>query len=127
MSNVNTATYRLACYLSKMLSPLTLSKNTLESITNFVNIEKQQTISSTYKLVLFDIKSSFTDLLLDTEMDIILKRIYDNYEVTNSIEHKEVKDLITPCSKNVFFTFISNIYQQRDCVAMRSRFNKETA
>lgn len=127
MSNVNTATYRLACYLSKMLSPLTLSKNTLESITNFVNIEKQQTISSTYKLVLFDIKSSFTDLLLDTAMDIILKRIYDNYEVTNSIEHKEVKDLITPCSENVFFTFISNIYQQRDCVAMRSRFNKETA
>lgn len=110
-----------------MLSPLTLSKNTLESITNFVNIEKQQTISSTYKLVLFDIKSSFTDLFLDTAMDIILKRIYDKYEVTNSIEHKEVKDLITPCSKNVSFTFISNIYQQRDCVAMRSRFNKETA
>lgn len=127
MSNVNTATYRLACYLSKMLSPLTLSKNTLESITNFVNIEKQQTISSTYKLVLFDIKSSFTDLFLDTAMDIILKRIYDKYEVTNSIEHKEVKDLITPCSKNVSFTFISNIYQKRDCVAMRSRFNKETA
>ena len=81
---------------------------------------KQQVIPSSYKLVSFDVKSLFTNVPLDRTTDIILKRIYDKHEVTTNIGRKEVKDLITLCTKNVPFTFNSEIYQQRDGVAMGS-------
>ena len=81
---------------------------------------KQQVIPSSYKLVSFDVKSLFTNVPLDRTIDIILKRIYNKHERTTNIGRKEMKDLITLCTKNVPFTFNNEIYQQRDGVAMGS-------
>ena len=120
VSNLNTATYQLARYLAKILSPLSRSQYTVESSNKFVNVIKQQVIPSSYKLVSFDVKSLFTNVPLDRTIDIILKRIYDKHEITTNIGRKEMKDLITLCTKNVLFTFNNEIYQQRDCVAMGS-------
>ena len=120
VSNLNTATYHLARYLAKILSPLSRSQYTVESSNKFVNVIKQQVIPSSYKLVSFDVKSLFTNVPLDRTIDIILKRIYDKHEITTNIGRKEMKDLITLCTKNVLFTFNNEIYQQRDCVAMGS-------
>ena len=53
-------------------------------------------------------------------INIILKRIYDKHEITTNIGRKEMKDLITHCTKNTLFTFNNDIYQQRDGVAMGS-------
>ena len=47
-------------------------------------------------------KSSFT-------IDIILKRIYDKHEITTNFGRKEMKDLITLCTKSVPFTFNNEI------------------
>ena len=96
ISNLNTATYQLARYLAKISSPLSRSQYTVESSNKFVNVIKQQVIPSSYKLVSFDVKSLFTT-------DIILKRIYDKHEITTNIGRKEIKDLITLCTKNVPF------------------------
>ena len=120
VSNLNTATYQLARYLAKILSPLSRSQYTVESSNKFVNVIKQQVIPSSYKLVSFDVKSLFTNVPLDRTIDIILKRIYDKHEITTNIGRKEMKDLITLCTKNVPFTFNNEIYQQRDGVAMGS-------
>ena len=81
---------------------------------------KQQVIPSSYKLVSFDVKSLFTNVPLDRTIDIVLKRIYGKHEITTNIGCKEMKDLITLCTKNVLFTFNNEIYQQRDGVAMGS-------
>ena len=118
--NLNTATYQLAHYLAKILSPLSCSQYIVESSNKFVNVIKQQVIPSSYKLVSFDVKSLFTNVPLDRTIDIILKRIYNKHERTTNIGRKEMKDLITLCTKNVLFTFNNEIYQQRDCVAMGS-------
>ena len=75
---------------------------------------KQQVIPSSYKLVSFDVKFLFTNVPLDRTIDIVLKRIYDKHEITTNIGRKEMKDLITLCTKNVLFTFNNEIYQQRD-------------
>ena len=120
VSNLNTATYHLARYLAKILSPLSRSQYTVESSNKFVNVIKQQVLPSSYELVSFDVKSLFTNVPLDRTIDIILKRIYDKHEITTNIGRKEMKDLITLCTKNVLFTFNNEIYQQRDCVAMGS-------
>ena len=118
--NLNTATYQLARYLVKILSPLSLSQYTVESSNKFLNVIKQQVIPSSYKLVFFDVKSLFTNVPLDRTIDRTLKRIYDKHEITTNIGLKERKDLITLCTKNVLFTFNNEIYQQRDSVAMGS-------
>ena len=81
---------------------------------------KQQVAPSSYKLVSFDVKSLFTNVPLDKTIDIILKRIYNKREITTNIGRKEMKDLITLCTKNVPFTFGNEIYQQRDGVTIGS-------
>ena len=118
--NLSTATYQLARYLTKILSPLSPSQYAVESSNKFVNFIKQQVIPSSCKLVSFNVKSLFTNVPLDRTIDIILKRIYDKHEITTNIGRKEMKDLITHCTKNTLFTFNNDIYQQRDGVAMGS-------
>ena len=103
ISNLNTATYQLARYLTKISSPLSRSQYTVEGSNKLVNVIKQQVIPSGYKVVSFDVKSLFTNVPLDRTIDIILKRIYDKYEITTNIGRKEIKDLITLCTKNVLF------------------------
>ena len=104
VSNLNTATYQLARYLAKISSPLSRSQYTVESSNKFVNVIKQQVIPSSYKLVSFDVKSLFTNVLLDRTIDIILKRIYDKHEITTNIGRKEMKDLINLHKKcSVYF------------------------
>ena len=118
--NLSTATYQLARYLTKILSPLSPSQYAVESSNKFVNFIKQQVIPSSCKLVSFNVKSLFTNVPLDRTIDIILKKIYDKHEITTNIGRKEMKDLITHCTKNTLFTFNNDIYQQRDGVAMGS-------
>ena len=111
-SNINTATYQLARCLTKTLSPLSRSQYTVKISNKFLNVIKQQVAPSSYKLVSFDVESLFTNVPLDKTIDIILK--------TTNIGRKEMKDLISLCTKNVPFTFGNEIYQQRDGVAIGS-------
>ena len=104
VSNLNTATDQLARYLTKILAPLSHSQYTVEGSNKFVNVIKQQVVPSSYKLVSFDVKSLFTNVLLDRTIDIILKRIYDKHEITTNIGRKEMKDLINLHKKcSVYF------------------------
>ena len=49
VSNLNTATYPLARYLAKILSPLSRSQYTVKSSNKFVNVIKQHVIPSSYR------------------------------------------------------------------------------
>ena len=68
-------------------------------------------------MVSFDIKSLFTNVPLVTRIDIILRRIYTNHELT-TLTKKEMKGLLLLCTKNNHFTFNGQIYIQVDSVAM---------
>ena len=57
---------------------------------------------------------------LETTIDIILRRIYTNHELTSSLAKKEMKELLLLRAKNVHFTFNGQNYIQVDGVAMRS-------
>ena len=69
-------------------------------------------------MVSFDIKSLFTNVPLVTRIDIILRRIYTNHELTTLLTKKEMKELLLLCTKNNHFTFNGQIYIQVDSVAM---------
>ena len=71
-------------------------------------------------MVSFDVASLFTNVPLEETIEIILKRIYVNKEITADIPKQEMKELLINCTKNVHFTFKNKTYIQLDRVAMGS-------
>ena len=110
--NINTAIYEFARYLDKILSPLSRSGYTVSSTIEITEINKLKFI--------LDVKSLFTNFLLDSTIYIILNSIYDRKELAKNIEHKDMTVLILSCRKNVLFTFNNDIDKQTDGVAMGS-------
>ena len=65
--------------------------------------------------------SLFTNVPLEETIEIILKRIYINKEITTDIPKQEMKELLILFTKNVHFTFNNETYIQVDGVAMGLR------
>ena len=77
-----------------------------------------ETVPSAYKMISVDVSSLFTMVPLDYIIDLTLKRIYDDKEIETEISRNDMKNLLLLCTKNVYFTFENNIYQQNNGVAM---------
>ena len=105
LSNIGTATYEIAKYLTKLLSPLSKSNYTINSTKQFVNHIRKQKVPDGYHIVSFDVTSLFTNVPLDETIEIILRRVYIDKEINTNIPKKEVKELLHLCPKNVHFTF----------------------
>ena len=65
VSNIDTATYNLAKFLSKLLALLRESEYTVKNTKTFVDNIKKQNIQNGYNIVFFDVKSLFTNVPLD--------------------------------------------------------------
>ena len=120
VSNIGTATYNLSKYLAKLLSPLSQSEYTIKNTKQFIEQIRMKQVPDGYKIVSFDVKSLFTNVPLEKTIEITLKRIYERKEINTSISKKEMKQLLTLCTKNVHFTYDNKVYQQNDGVAMGS-------
>ena len=105
VSNIGIATYDLAKYLAKLLSPLSQSKYTIKNTKQFIEQIHMKQVPDGYKMVSFDVKSLFTNVLLEKTIEITLKRIYEHKETNTSISKKEMKQFLTLCTKNVHFTY----------------------
>ena len=126
ISNINTASYQLAKYLAKLLSPLSMSEYTVKSTSDFITHIKGQNIPNNFKLISFDVTLLFTNVPLDITIDVILKRIYDENEVNTNIPKQQMRDLLLLCTKNVHFSYNGDIYTQADGVAMGSSLGPVT-
>ena len=85
-----------------------------------MEIIKHKKVPEGFQMVSFDVKLLFTNVPLETTIDIILRRIYTNHELTTSLTKKEMRELLLLCTKNVHFTFNGQNYIQVDGVAMVS-------
>ena len=81
---------------------------------------KNERVPSSYEMISFDVSSLFTMVPLDFTIYLTLKRIYGDKEIETKISRKDMKNLLSICTKNVHFTFGNNIYQQKDGAAMGS-------
>ena len=79
---------------------------------------KNEKVPNGYQIVSFDVKSLFTNVPLDRTIKLVLKRIYENYEVSTNTTKQEMKEIHILCTKNVDFTFNEEVYKQTDRVAM---------
>ena len=120
VSNCGTASYKLAKYLTKLLSPLSKSQYTVQSTKELINQIKKQKVPSSYKMISFDVILLFTNVSIDATIDIILKGIYEQKEINTSLTKQELKELILLSTKGVPFTLCGESYIQIDEVAMGS-------
>ena len=68
---------------------------------------KNLRISSAYKMILVDVFSQFTKILLNYAIDVTLKQIFGDKEIGTQISRKKMKILILLCTKNVHLTLIA--------------------
>ena len=71
-------------------------------------------------MISFDVKSLFSSVPLEYTIDIIIKRIFEDHEITTIFKKPEMKKLLTLSTKSVRFSFNNEIYIQIDGVAMGS-------
>ena len=85
-------------------------------------MEKLRTVKVTtgYQMVSFDVRPLFTNVPLEYTIDSVLKRIYENHEISTSITRNEIGEALLLCTKNLHFTFRGVVYLQTDRVAMGS-------
>ena len=120
ISNIGTASYQLAKYLAKLLSPLSTSEYTVANNTEFINHIKRMNLPKNHSFISSNVKSLFSYVPLDFTINVILRRIYNENEIHTNIKRSEMKELLLLCTNNAHFTFNDDIYQQCDGVAMGS-------
>ena len=118
VSNINTSTYELAKYLTKLLSPLSRSQYTVYSKNHFIKLIKHEQIPNGYQMISFDVKLLFTSIPLYKINEIILQSICNCNEITTKIHQKVMKELLLLCVKEVHFAYSNGIYEQNDGVDM---------
>ena len=127
VSNIGTASYQLAKYLDQLLSPLTRSRYTVNSTKDLVVKIKNEKVPQNCNMVSFDVKSLFISVPLEYTIDVIIKQIFEDHEITTIVTKSQMKKLLTLCTKNVHFSFNNDIYIQIDGVAMGSPLGPVTA
>ena len=127
ISNISAAKYHLAKYLSKLISPLSISECTVSSTKDFVQNIRIIKVPTWHHMVCFDAKSLFINIPLKYFIDFVLKRICDSGELWTDITRLEMKEMLALCTKNVHFTFSGVIYVQTDRVALGSSLGQVLA
>ena len=89
--NIGTASYQLAKYLSKLLSPLSTSEYTVANNKEFINHVKRMNIPKDHSFIAFDVKSLLTYVPLDFTINVILRRIYNENGLHTYIKRSEMK------------------------------------
>lgn len=86
-SNINAAIYELVRYLAKTLASLICSEYTVSISKEFADLIRRKCVLNIYKLVSFDVKSP-----LETTINVILRRIYADKEISANAQIKDMKD-----------------------------------
>ena len=81
ISNIGTATYEIAKYLNKLLTPLSKSDYNILNTQDHLRRLREETIPAEYKINSFDVKNQFTNVPLGNSIDFILGNVYDGKKI----------------------------------------------
>ena len=120
ISQVLAPTYQLAKTLNSIISPYMPSKFSLKSTNEFIDLI--QSHQGTGTLASLDVVSLFTNVPIDTTIDIIIKYVYSNDDMTPPKIPKEIlKQMLQLCTKEAPFKAPNGkMYLQVDGVTMGS-------
>ena len=124
LSATKTYNYALAKWLDDKLKPLAANKYTITDTFEFVNEVHDLKINSGDLLVSYDVSSLFTNVPLDETISILADKAFTNdwFNETHSLHltKQDLVDLLRGATKDQFFLFNGQLYEQTDDVAMGS-------
>lgn len=91
-------------------------KNTNKFIEQFKNIGAPDTS----KVLSLGVSPVFMNVPLDYIMDIILRKVYRDKEISKRISPAEMKELFSLCTENVSFSYNGQLLSQTDGIATGS-------
>ena len=72
----------------------------------FIAKIKNEKVPQNCNMASFDVKSLFTSLALEYTIDIIIRQIFEDHEITTIFTKSEMKKLLTLCTKNIYTLLI---------------------
>ncbi len=118
LSAINTPSYKIAKFLTPMLSKLT--KNQFVSKDSFEFAKNVRDQNPDFYMASFDIDSLFTNVPLDETIDIAVNKLFGKKKKYEGFSKEQFKKLLSLAVKNSFFLFNGEYYEQIDGVAMGS-------
>ena len=92
VSNIGTATYQLAKYLAKLLSPLSQSQYTVKSTKDLIQKIYNVNVPHGFNMISFDVKSLFSSIPLEEAINGALDIIYHRKEIAISISKNDMRN-----------------------------------
>ena len=92
VSNIGTATYQLAKYLAKLLSPLSQSQYTVKSTKDLIQKIYNVNVPHGFNMISFDVKSLFSSIPLEEAINGALDIIYHRKEIVISISKNDMRN-----------------------------------
>ena len=86
--NIGTVSHQPSKHLSKLLYPLCKLEYTVANNIESINNIKSEKVPTGHSFLSFDVKSLFTNILLDHTSNIILGIIYDNSQIYTETRKK---------------------------------------
>ena len=88
ISYIGTASYQPTKHLAKLLSPLSKLEYTVANNIECINNIKSEKIPTSHIFLSFDVKSLFTNILLNHTISILLSSISDNSQIYTDTRKK---------------------------------------
>ena len=118
LSAINTPSYKIAKFLTPLLSGLTKNAFVSKDSFEFARVVRNQ--NPDLFMASFDIDSLFTNVPLDETIDISVKKLFGRKKKFEGFTREQFKKLLSLAVKNSFFLFNGTYYEQVDGVAMGS-------
>jgi hypothetical protein len=118
LSAINTPSYKIAKFLTPLLSKLTKNEFVSKDSFEFAKIIRDQ--NPDFYMASFDIDSLFTNVPLEETIDITVNKLFGKKKKYEGFSKEQFRKLLSLAVKNSFFLFNGNYYEQVDGVAMGS-------
>ena len=118
LSAIGTPTYNITKFCVAILKPLTTNDYTLKDKFELSNDILNQ--NPNLFMASLDTDSLFTNIPLDETINIIIEKLFSEDETVHNLNKDQFKCLLTLATKESYFLFDGELYQQVDGVAMGS-------
>ena len=105
-------------YLSEVLYPLTQNQFSIKAANRINSILPEVKNSNDLVFVLLDVVSLFTNVPLKKTVNIILKRVFNNKEISTTLSKRSLKKLIFGTCQKTAFSLNNKMYEQINGVSM---------
>ena len=125
LSAIDTPIYNINKFLAPILKPITTHKYTLKDMFEFsCDILNQ---NPNLFMAILGVDSLFTNILLNETINIIIEKFFSENETVHNFNKGQFKCFLTLATKDYYFLFDEELYQQVDDVAMGSSLDPTVA